>query len=201
MKREFSFYEFVGIMVPSVTLLFFLQELYVFHYQSPRVVDYTNIGESIIFLVIAYGFGHLLHAVSNLYEYILWKIAGGMPSQWLLRKNNFGKTLFDDHLTYMIRDKLIANYGDDRGNDYGRLVLSKLRSEQKAATLEIFNGNYSLSRGLAVAFLILAVLCFGIGQLSFGWSAILICAIATYRMIRFSLYFARELYRCYLNNC
>jgi hypothetical protein len=198
MKKEFSFYEFVGIIVPSVTLLFFLNATYTICFQQPYI-DFKNIGESLIFIIIAYGFGHILQAISNIFESIVWLIAGGMPTEWLLKKNRFGKRLLDKSTTDKIKIKLHNEYGNDNQTRYGRLVLNKIRLGQKAATAEIFNGNYSLMRGLATTFLIMAIASFILFKAWIGFSFLLLMALATFRMIRFALSFGREIFRTYLN--
>lgn len=198
MKKEFSFYEFAGLIVPSVTLLFFLNITYEMYMQKP-LVDMKNIGESLVFLVIAYGFGHILHAISNFYEKLIWFIARGMPTDWLLKKNRFGRNLMETDITTRLQTKLHAEYGTDSSTKYGRLVLNKVRQQQKAVTIEIFNGNYSLLRGLSVTFIIMAVNCFFLFKPWIGYTFVALSLLATYRMIRFAISFARELFRTYLN--
>ena len=72
MKKEFSFYEFTGIIVPSVTFLFCLQLLYE-TISCKQIVIFMSIGESISFLIVAYAFGHVLQGIGNFYESVLWK--------------------------------------------------------------------------------------------------------------------------------
>ena len=91
MKKEFSFYEFVGILVPGVTLLFFSEVIIESIYQK-TIIDFSKGGESVVFLVIAYGIGHILQAVGNVFENIMWMVFGSMPTQWLTKKNRFGNT-------------------------------------------------------------------------------------------------------------
>lgn len=198
MKKEFSFYEFAGLIVPSVTLLFFLNLTYEHCMQQP-LVDMRNIGESLVFLVIAYGFGHILHAISNLYEGVIWFFTGGMPSDWALKKNRFGQHLMERDVTIRLQTKLHEEYGTDPTTKYGRLVFNKIRQQQKAATAEIFNGNYSLLRGLSVTFIIMAVISFILFKPWIGYTFVTLSLLATYRMIRFAMSFARELFRTYLN--
>lgn len=65
MKRELSFYEFVGILTPSVILLYFLNYL-IKDSLNITIIEYSELGQSAIFLIIAYGFGHTLHSLGNL---------------------------------------------------------------------------------------------------------------------------------------
>ena len=129
MNRSLSFYEFAGIIVPSIILLFFCN-LLLAQTREIEVIDFSKIGESIIFLIISYGFGHLLHAVGNGFENVVWWVAGGKPSKWLLKKNSFGKSLFDADLTNKIKQKLHGEFGA-LTTDYDRLVLTKIRVANK----------------------------------------------------------------------
>ena len=162
-----------------------------------EVIDFSKIGESIIFLIISYGFGHLLHAVGNGFENVVWWVAGGKPSKWLLKKNSFGKSLFDADLTNKIKQKLHGEFGA-LTTDYDRLVLTKIRVANKEGVLETFNGNYSLLRGLSIAILIISILLF----FTLGWReglcSLILFILASVRMIRFAIYYGRELYRIYL---
>src|SRR5262249_50298328 len=121
MKREFSFYEFVGILVPGVTVLFFSEVMIEMFYKK-NIIDFSKIGESVIFLIIAYGIGHILQSLGNLFENIMWKLFGGIPTQWLTKKNRFGVTLFDSEQTEKIKTKIFQRFGEKIGKDYGKDV-------------------------------------------------------------------------------
>ena len=60
MKKEFSFYEFAGIITPSVVLLYFGNFLIQSSGQKP-LFNFSEIGQSIVFLMVAYAIGHVLH--------------------------------------------------------------------------------------------------------------------------------------------
>ena len=88
MKKEFSFYEFVGVIVPSVILLFFLNAM-ISEIFGKSIVDFSKVGDTTVFLIVSYGFGHLIHALGNVFEKIIWWFAGGMQpsgSQWEVEK-------------------------------------------------------------------------------------------------------------------
>ncbi|MDP2209536.1 MAG: hypothetical protein Q8K98_12320 [Bacteroidota bacterium] len=199
MKKEFSFYEFVGILVPSVTLLFFTNTILQFALRIP-LFDFGKLGDSAIFIVIAYGLGHILHSLGNLFETILWKLFNGIPTHWLTKKPRFAQTLFDEHETDKVKSKVFVKFGEVKEKDYGRLVYSWLFNKNLTARIDIFNGNYSLFRGLTICFLILTVLT----ALFISWQIAVIpvslAILSLFRMIRFAKYYAREVYRVFLTH-
>jgi hypothetical protein len=197
MKKEFSFYEFVGIIVPSVIFLYSSQLIIEFSYQR-QIVDFSKIGETTIFIVVCYGFGHILQSIGNVFENGLWYIYGGMPTEWLCKKNRFGNTLFDNPLNQKILDKAKLKFGDGI-NDYGRLSYNLIYLKDRTARIDIFNGNYSLFRGLSVSFLLIIFMC----CYFFNWQITLIATIpfllSIMRMIRFAKYYATETFRTFYN--
>jgi hypothetical protein len=197
MKREFSFYEFVGILVPSTLLLFFTNSILEFAFKA-SLFDFAKIGDSFIFIIVAYGVGHILHSFGNLLETVLWKILNGIPTNWLTQKPRFFSPLFDEDDTSKIKEKLWQKFGKSENKDYGRLVYSWLFNKNITARIDIFNGNYSLFRGLSVCFILLAIL----SGVLISWQVALVCSILALlslaRMIRFAQYYAREIYRTFL---
>jgi hypothetical protein len=158
MKKEFSFYEFVGIIVPGVTLLF-CTEMIIETVYAKVMLDFSKIGESFIFLIIAYGIGHTLQAVGNVFEIIFWKLFSGMPTQWLTKKNRFRIELFDSDQTEKIKTKIQQHFVVKPGKDYGMDVYNWLSLKEKITEkrIDVFSANYSLFRGLTVTFYILAI--------------------------------------------
>lgn len=163
------------------------------------LVDFSKFGESLIFIVVAYGFGHILQGLGNYFESFLWFIYGGMPTSWLTKKNRFGKYLFEKSDREKIVEKIYTEYGKEEGKDFSRFIYTKLFVKKLTDRIDIFNGNYSLLRGLSVCFIILSGLCI----YYFNWQitivAFLFSIIAIIRTIRFAKYYAKEIYRTYLN--
>jgi hypothetical protein len=197
MKKDFSFYEFVGILVPSVILLYSIHLIVSIVY-TKQYVDFGKVGDTVIFTIICYGVGHIIQSLGNLFESLIWTIYGGMPSLWINKKNRFGQTLFDDILNQKILEKLNQRFGDDL-KDYGRLTYNLLFQNNKTSRIDIFNGNYSLFRGLAISFLLISIMC----GYYFNWTITLLSLIpfvlALLRMIRFAKYYATETYRTFYN--
>lgn len=197
MKKEFSFYEFVGIIVPSAIFLYSAQLIIEFAYQK-QIVDFGKIGETAIFIIVCYGVGHILQSLGNVFESIVWFIYGGMPTKWLTTKNRLGNYLFDNSLNDKIRDKVKLQFGDGI-TDYGHLTYNFVFLKDKTARIDIFNGNYSLLRGLSVSFLLITILC----GFYFNWQTTAFSTIPFFlsimRMIRFAKYYATETFRTFYN--
>ncbi len=200
MKKEFSFYEFVGILVPGVTLLFFSDVIIELVYQK-TIIDFSKVGESIVFLIIAYGMGHILQAVGNVFESVMWKVFGSMPTQWLTKKNRFGNYLFDLEQSEKIKEKMFQQFGEKAGKDYGRAVYNWLSLKEKITEkrIDVFNANYSQFRGLTVTFYSLAAIVW----IYLGWKLMLVplCLglLSNFRMFRFAKLYATEIFGTYLN--
>ena len=197
MKREFSFYEFVAILAPSAILLYAVQLILEYVYQK-QIVDFGKIGETAIFVIICYGVGHIIQSLGNFYENIVWFVYGGMPAKWLTHKNKFNKYLFEQSLNQRIVEKAKKKFGDDI-EDYGRLTYNLLFQKDKTERIDIFNGNYSLFRGLSVSFLIITGLCSYYLTWQLSLIALVSFLLATVRMIRFAKYYATETFITFYN--
>ena len=199
MKKEFSFYEFVGILIPGSVLLFGVNFV-VLRGTKNQLFDITKIGETVAFLILSYAMGHLIQSFANIFEKIIWIIYGGMPTQWLTKKNRFKQNLFTEPLNKKIVEKIEIKYGTGI-KDSGRLVYNLIFLQGKSSRIDIFSGNYSLYRGLSIAFLVLSILC--AYQYNLNWRQTILSLIpfclTTYRMIRFAKYYATETYRTFFN--
>lgn len=197
MKKEFSFYEFVAVLVPSAILLYAVQLILEYAYQK-QIVDFGKIGETAIFVIICYGVGHIIQSLGNFYENIVWFVYGGMPAKWLTHKNKFNNYLFEQSLNQRIVEQVKNKFGDDI-EDYGRLTYNLLFQKDKTKRIDIFNGNYSLFRGLAVSFLIITALCLYYLTWQLSLVALVPSLLATVRMIRFAKYYATETFITFYN--
>lgn len=197
MNKEFSFYEFAGIIAPSVIFLFFL-DLMLKKTQTFSLFDFSNLGESIVFIVIAYGVGHVLQSFGYYLEKPVWWLFNGRPTDWLLKKPRLWQKLFEEGEAKQILGKLEKEFGESGERDYGRLALTKIFVDGKAERIEIFNGNYSLFRGLVICFLLLMIVavCLEFGRWFLLPLTLLFLSII--RMIHFGKCYAREVYRTYL---
>jgi hypothetical protein len=196
MKKEFSFYEFVGLIVPGCLLLYGTNFIFKIITQK-QYLDFDKVGETLVFLIICYGTGHLIQAVGNIFEKIIWSIYKGMPSSWLVTPNIFNETLFKEPYNQKVKDKVIQKYGVGL-QDYTSLVYNQLYSTGKTGRIDIFNGNYSLFRGLAVTFLCLSILCCYYFDWKIAIPSFAPFILCTRRMMRFGKYYATETYTTFL---
>ena len=204
--KDLSFYEQAGIVIPGAVVLFGLL-LLVPGFQPLFAKDGLTVGGLGLFLLIAYAAGHLVAGIANIFEAIIWWPVGGMPSNWVRRRH---PRLFVERETDAVSAKLCARHGRITANvlDLSRaewrscfaLIYRDVLGSGSSGRVDVFNGNYGLSRGLAVAFLSMAVLACLLRPEGHWQIAASLCAIAaiisTTRMVRFGIHFSREvLYR------
>lgn len=196
-----TFYEQVGIVIPGsvflVGLLFYFPAL-----NALMAKDGVSLGQFGIFLLLSYASGHLLAAVGNALEAAFWKIAGGMPTDWVTKAN--GTSLLSSSQIDALEAKLEARFGSKIGKIPGmdrkswfpisRQIYADVAKNGKPDRIDTFNGNYGLNRGLAAATLGLAAVSFLQGQNGVGAAFIIVSFVYGYRGFRFARYYARELY-------
>ena len=79
MSSKFDAYEIVGVIMPGSVLLFGMALLFP-DLKSLFFAQGFSLGELGLFLVLSYVTGHLIQAIGNLLEFIVWKGFGGMPT-------------------------------------------------------------------------------------------------------------------------
>lgn len=197
MKKEFSYYEFVGLIIPGILLMYFGNYM-IKDQLGIEVFDTGSVGDSVFLMVIGYALGHFIQALGNYIEGIIWYLYGGIPTTWLM-KPKLQQRLLSTLEAERLKNKLTLYFKKYEDRDYGRDVYNILFIKGLTSRIDIFNANYSLFRGLTVSLLILAILaslyynwCLGIGILGLSF-------LATQRMIRFGIYYAKEVYQTFLN--
>jgi hypothetical protein len=206
MSKNFSFYEQTGILIPGATLVFGL--LFFFpEFRQLFFSDGVSIGGLGLFLLISYAAGHLAAALGNIMEACLWQVGGGRPSNWVIKeKNRLLAPEQIDNLETLIKQRLRLDIPPVRGMDpkqwfpISRQIYADVMSHGKSAKIDSFNGNYGLNRGLAAALLALVLLSLAFSETD--WRVTLgllpIAVIYMYRMYRFSVSYASELYAQFL---
>lgn len=205
MNREFSFYEFVGIIAPGTILTIILTQVF------PDVLKTIDIkglslGEFGVFVIIAYTVGHLLQSLGNLLEKTWWYFFGGMPTNWIIQDKK--KTYLSDEqlkalprkITTVLKLEAKPSLKEHNPNEWKavtRQIYAAVKQNDAAARVDVFNGNYGFFRGIATAVaigLIMLLIKSGITQweLMVFITAFLIMAIA--RMHRFAKHYAVELF-------
>lgn len=198
--KKLTFYEQVGIVIPGAVFLFGL----LFYFPALKQLlakDGVSVGQLGIFLLLAYAAGHLIAALGNVGENILWRLSGGMPSDWVIKEET---TLLSPQQRDLLTKKIFTRLGivveTIRGLDrkvwwpISRQLYADISKNGKRERIDTFNGNYGLNRGLAAACVLLA--CIALSQADWA-AAVLLFALGgvyAYRAYRFGVHYARELY-------
>lgn len=199
--KTFDFYEFAGVLCPGVVALYSMSVI--FPWISPIVHDQSiSVGTLGLFVVLSYVAGHLVQALGNLLEPLLWRLFGGMPTDWVRTRR---RTLLTDQQNAAVEERIRIQTGkslssttQSEWHSAVRSIYAAVANSGHAARIDVFNGNYGLFRGLATAFLLGVVSILASPSFTFRWSALvflLACALlATYRLRRFGIHYARELF-------
>jgi hypothetical protein len=203
--KKLTFYEQAGILIPGSVLLFGL----LFFFPSLKELlakDGVSLGQLGIFVLLSYAAGHLIAALGNFGESVLWRPLGGMPSNWVVKKTT--KLLSDgqrERLPKKVQSRLgvtvPAIVGMDRKEWFpiSRQIYSDVERNGKADRIEAFNANYGLNRGLAAGCLALACIALLSGNWRIGLGLLVFCSVYSYRAYRFGVHYGRELYVQFLS--
>jgi len=157
-------------------------------------------------VIISYAAGHLLAALGNGIESLYWRCGGGMPSNWivgrsprLLSSGQIGKVEAFVASRLGIRPPL-AEVTPSVWFPVFREIYSDVRRHGKPDRGDTFNGIYGLNRGLSAAALALAVavVILAPSQWIVSLGLLGISSIYLYRMHRFGVHYAREVYNQFL---
>jgi hypothetical protein len=201
---KLTFYEQVGIVIPGSVLLAGL--LFFFPALNTLVPkDGITLGQFGIFLLLSYAAGHLVAAVGNVLEPV-WKLVGGMPTDWVTREK--GNSLLNTDQVKKLADKVrsrlgiavenVAGYDARKWYPISRQIYADVAKNGKSQRIDTFNGNYGLNRGLCASTLLLALASSVEGQKLIGAALIIAALIYGYRAYRFGVYYGRELYLQFL---
>lgn len=198
---KFDAYDYVGVIAPGAILVVTLSLLY--PNLLPALSGTLSIGDLGLMLILAFVAGHLLQAAGNLWESLVWGVAGGLPTSWAAKDN-----------TRLLTAKQLGRLDGLLAKDFecGRSALRdglgplreinvRIRHKGKPDRIEKFNRNYGLMRGVAAAFIISSALV--LYEAASLWQIVLLLLaaglLATIRMVRFGEHYAREIYAEYLN--
>lgn len=198
---KFDPYEYVGVVVPGSVLVLALTMM--FPQMIPSITSSLTLGDFGLVVILAFIAGHFVQAGGNLWETIVWKILGGMPTTTVFKPNS---TLLTDDQRTRLRSKLVEDFGKDASDGFAvgrgamRELFVQVRQHGSVDRIEKFNRNYGLMRGTAVSFLISAalVLVFEAEQTKVALIACGAACVFTYRMVRFGKHYAREAFAEYL---
>jgi len=202
MDEKVNAYEYVGVIAPGAVVIFAVTLV------SPQVKQLivdggTTLGGLGLFLILSFIVGHLLQGLGNWFENIFWMCFNGMPTNWVKRESqnilaNEQRNLLVQKISEIhpeIND--IGQLNDKEWYSITREIYAMVRTAAKADRVDAFNRNYGLLRGIAVSFLATSVGAFFVVNLS-KWKIFVALAVftvlAVYRMYRFAVIYARELF-------
>jgi hypothetical protein len=205
--KQFDFYEFTGILAPGAVLLVGICLIYPGAGLLLLGKD-VSFGELGLFVILAYVAGHLMQAVSSILEPLYLRMTSGKPSTWVFSQTPSSRyKLLSQPQIEAVQEQLPVKLGLSLPQDLSSLsegerlsivsqVYAAVQKSGRSGRVDIFNGNYSMLRGLAAAYLVVLALMFI--NLIFHFSiliALLLALVATvYRMHRFSRHYARDLF-------
>ena len=121
----------------------------------------VTFGELGLFIIIAYAAGQLIQGIGNWIEWLWWKTWGGYPSKRVLGGHLISADQHKRVVEALRKDgKVTADVTTCALPEclaIVREVYSVVAAAGKAGRVDIFNGNYGLSRGLAAFLLVLLV--------------------------------------------
>lgn len=198
--KKLTFYEQVGIVIPGAVLLFGLL-FFIPSLKELLAKDGISVGQLGIFVLLSYAAGHLIAELGNLGESFLWRLVGGMPSDWVVQQET---TLLSDEQRKKLPEKIQARLGlmvpavvgMDRNKWFpiARQIYSDVERNGKRDRIDAFNGNYGLNRGLAAGCFILACVALALRNWPVGVGLLVLCGAYIYRAYRFGVHYACELY-------
>ncbi|KIN69875.1 hypothetical protein Z945_3767 [Sulfitobacter noctilucae] len=198
---KFDPYEYIGVVVPGSVLV--LAIALIFPDLVPSITSSLSLGDLGLMVILAFVAGHFVQAGGNLWETIVWKLLGGMPSSSVFKPNS---RLLSPGQQERLKSKLTDDFGPDAreglavGRGAMRELFVKVRQSGSIDRIEKFNRNYGLMRGTAVSFLVSAalVLVFDPDHTEIALLLLGVAGVFTYRMVRFGKHYAREAFAEYL---
>lgn len=206
--RTPEYYEFAGLLAPGSLVLVGLLMVYP-GLKEILMSEHLSFGGFGIFLIFAFILGHVMQAIGNLLELGWWRLQGGMPTNWVLIENS-EKILSNEQkvlLEKALRKKLKINVRNIESVTFGtwgkitRQIFIHINKDKEPKRVIVFNGSYGLSRGLVVGFAFITIYAAVYGA---GISTVLLTAscalLALYRMNRFAIHYAQELFSTFLES-
>ena len=204
--NKLSFYEQVGIVMPGAVFLFGMM-FYLPELHDVLAKDGVSVGGLGIFVIISYAIGHLLAALGNAIENMYWYFKGGMPSNWivgpaprLLSSTQIAKVEALTAARLGLTPPPFVELTAKTWFPIFRQIYSDVEKHGKPGRGDIFNGNYGLNRGLCAAALALGVAIFAKApdQWFVSLALVGVSLVYLYRMHRFGVHYAREIYNQFL---
>ena len=204
MSIQFDPYEYIGVIIPGAAATFGGMMLFP-DFANLFGKDGVQIGGLGVFVIVSFVAGHLVQAVGNLVESIVWKLRGGMPSNWVLRSDQtLIATNQRDRLNRMVSDRFGVSFetlSPSAWRGLTREIYALCRSNNRTNRIDSFNRTYGLMRGIFAACLLVGVTSLVVQPEQWKYAVLAFSAsgLACARMMRFGIYYGRELMIEFLN--
>jgi hypothetical protein len=200
--KLFDPYEFTGVLMPGAILLVGLVQLVPGLGSLIAVKDIT-VGGLGLFVILADVAGHLVQSLGGMIEFLWWRPFGWptarilKPDQRLLSKGQRSDLEQQVHSKLALKDPFrIADLTPQEWSPITRQIYVAVAAASRSSRVDAFNGIYGLSRGLAAAFFVLAVVTLIQNRANwlYALGLVLAAALSLYRMREFGFRYATELF-------
>ena len=204
-QSRFNAYEYIGVIAPGAVLSLGLIILW----PETKEIFFNNnftVGELGLFVIIAYVAGHLLQSVGNLIEKVLWKCFGGMPTDWVLKEDQClvspqQRVQWEQLLKPTQKVEILPSLTNKQWYPVVREMCIDIEKANRSGRIDSFNRTYGLLRGIAAAFIVLAI-AIPLHSPDQWKAALWVLALgfipALFRMFRFGKTYGREVIVEYL---
>jgi hypothetical protein len=201
LAKSFDAYEVIGVITPGTVVAI----------EWPLFRTLVNekslsIGAFGLFVLVAFVLGHLIQAVGNVIELIIW-FPSGLPTNWVRSTNQTLLTPEQRSAFEAAVAKMEGTAQDISKISRGRWlaittrVYGRLRAARRSDRVDIANRSYGLNRGLSAA--LLACLAWYLIAHWHDYAALLILAAAlcaaVWRMRRAGVNYARALVLAFID--
>jgi len=202
--KKFDFYEFAAVLCPGALLVFALTKLFpeLSFVGNKETFSFGDLG---VFVLLSYVTGQLVQALGNVIAKVWWVFWSGLPTDWV--RSGKHKLIAQQQMA-QLSGKLSELTGIAVPNGVGafsqadwyvitRQIYTVVRHAGRSSRVDIFNGYYGMFRGLTASLLLVTTL----SVIQRGWVHLRLyvlftagVVLAVFRMHRFAVNYARELF-------
>lgn len=203
--KYFNQFELKSIVIPGGYALSFLL---ITNPNFEYFVATITFGGFAFCVFLSFVAGHLINSLSYFLEIIFFRLFGGMPTDWIFGENRakkkWAKVLTENQklaLDDLLQKKLTINPNSVISTEC-RAVVHQLRlfiPDDKLQRLIDHNTNYCFHRASSTTSILLACYFLFIGSWVISSILLIFVILFSYRMYKFGIYYARELFLQFIN--
>jgi hypothetical protein len=206
--KQFSLYDIVGVLAPGTVIVVGISIIFP-STSGPLIPNDLSGGELGLVVLLSYVVGNIVAGLSNIFERPYWALTGGIHTARARKNDGIIITVSEfEQLQRKLQAVGILNEGEviqrleaDKWWAITRQIDAFLDSRKLTERLQLFNAQFGMNRGIAMAFLIIlamTLMTFGIRQWKIELLLAGCTAVSIYRMHTFSLHYAQKLFRTFL---